>query len=175
MSEWERRGKERKGKERRKVFDVRSAHPARGTRDAIESERERRTIHDWIWLLPLEKFNQRLIYIKKKTWKVVKFSVEKKRRMFDEYQTIIFRRNLFWKGIRLSTRAEFWSFEKERRKNDKNLVDFLCHPPSSKVSSYYVSDTRISPTNRPAKASLETFLFPNNNKLTKKKISNNIK
>lgn len=37
---------ERKGKERRKVFDVRSAHPARGTRDAIESERERRTIHD---------------------------------------------------------------------------------------------------------------------------------
>lgn len=46
MSEWERRGKERKGKERRKVFDVRSAHPARGTRDAIENERERRTIHD---------------------------------------------------------------------------------------------------------------------------------
>lgn len=39
---------ERKGKERRKVFDVRSAHPARGIRDAIvfESERERRTIHD---------------------------------------------------------------------------------------------------------------------------------
>lgn len=110
-------------------------------RNVLESERERRS-NDWIWpKLTRWKIGSNQRFTKKKKRKSREGCKIFSRRKEEYSEGIIFgkishaiilskEKSLFGRGIRLSTRAvQSWT----SGGHDKNLVDFLCHPPSSKV------------------------------------------
>lgn len=157
MSERER---ERKGKKKKKEFDVRSAHPARGTRDAIvlESERERRS-NDWIWpKLTRWKIGSNQRFTKKKKRKSREGCKIFSRRKEEYYEGIIFGK--ISHAIILSKESvsggEFVyrlePFSLGRAADTIKTLSTSCATRLRARSSYYVSDTRISRTNQPAKA-----------------------
>lgn len=155
------RERERKGKKKKKEFDVRSAHPARGTRDAMYSRAKGkgdRTIEfDRNWLV--EKLDQISVLLKKKkkekAGKAVKFSVKGKK---EYYEGIIFGK--ISHAIILSKESvsggEFVyrlePFSLGRAADTIKTLSTSCATRLRARSSYYVSDTRISRTNQPAKA-----------------------